>query len=159
MIVAPVSQVMGNHNWGIIGNNWKLSAIVVALVCVVACATAPPKQVPSPPVSPPVDHSRLAEMHRKFAGGRNLCNKGEFEHAIRTLEPVWLWNPGYKQVASCLSLSLLNSGLDFYVRENYTAAIERWEKAIKIAPDNAKARRYLARARQELAKMQSTEND
>lgn len=136
-------------------NHWKLSAIVVATACFAACAAAP--RVADTPITPPVDHNRLEEMHKKYAGGLNLYNKGDFEYAIRTLEPVWLWNPNYEQVASYLTQSLRLSGLEFYAEQRYLAAIDRWEKALAVDPGNAKVERYLTRARQELQKVGQVE--
>jgi tetratricopeptide (TPR) repeat protein len=106
-----------------------------------------------------VDDSRFEEMHKKYAGGRNFYNKGDFEHAIRTLEPVWLWNPNYEEVASYLTRSLLLSGLELYADQRYNIAIDRWKKALMVDPGNAKAERYLVRAREELQRIGQADND
>ena len=141
---------------GIIGSHWKLPAIVVTTVWFAACA---PRPVAESPIAPTVDHRRLEEMNKKYCGGRNFCNKGDFENAIRILEPVWLWNPDYEEVASYLSRSLLFSGLEFYAEQRYPVAIERWERALVVDPGNPKAERYLARARQELQKIGQVEDE
>ena len=98
-------------------------------------------------------------MNKKYGGGRNFCNKGDFENAIRTLEPVWLWDPGYEEVASYLTRALLFSGLEFYAEQRYPVAIDRWERALAVDPGNAKAERYLSRARQELLKIGQVEDE
>jgi len=129
----------------------------VATAWFAACASTPP--VADTPIVPPVDDSRLEEMHKKYAGGRNFYNKGDFELAIHTLDPVWLWNPGYEDVTSYLSRSLLYSGLEFYADQRYPVAIDRWERALAVDPGNAKAERYIARARQELQKLGQVEDE
>ena len=139
------------------GNHWILPAIVVATAWFAACAAAPP--VADSPIAPTADHSRLEDMNQKYSGGRNFCNKGDFENAIRTLEPVWLWNADYEEVASYLTRSLLFSGLEFYAEQRYPVAIDRWERALAVDPGNAKAKRYLARARQELQKIGRFEDE
>ena len=137
-------------------NYWKLPAIVVATACLAACAASP--RVAKKPAVPPADYSRIDEMHNKYAGGRNYYNKGDFERAIGTLEPVWVWNPGYEQVASYLTRSLLLSGLEFYAEQHYTEAIDRWDRALAVDPGNDKAERYLARAREELKTIKEVED-
>lgn len=142
---------MRNHGVG--------PAIALTAGLLVACALPPPAtDPPSVDPAPPVDSTRLAEMHKKYVGGRNFYNKGEFEHAIRTLEAVWIWDPDYGQVTPYLTRSLLLSGLEYYAEQRYRVAIERWEKARVVDPGNAKAGRYIARAREELRKIGRAED-
>ena len=151
MVVACLYHLMTKRYRGIIGNRWKLPVIIVAVSCLAACATPPP--VENSPTVPYVDYTRTKEMKKKYAGGRNFYNKGDFEHAILTLEPVWRWNPNHEEVSSYLVRSLLLSGLEFYAEQQYLSAIDRWKKALTIDPDNPKAKRYLARARLEVQKI------
>jgi tetratricopeptide (TPR) repeat protein len=156
---------------GTTGNHWKLPVIVVAAVSFAACSlplrigdsrTTPANSTtPASPAilaAPAVDYSRLEEMHKKYSGGRFFFEKGEFEHAIRNLEPVWQWNSDYEQVTFYLTRSLLLSGLESYADQQYRIAIDQWEKALQVDPGNAKADRYMARAWQELQLLKQVED-
>ena len=119
--------------------------MVLLCLCVAACTTAP-HPAPAPE---PAQTDAYPEYHRLYAGGVNFLNKGDFPNAIRVLEQVWVRDPAYREVASSLARAYLFAGLEYYAEGRYPLAIEMWENVLSVNPGHAKARRYIARARDE----------
>ena len=124
-------------------------AVALASVCVAACTSVPPA---APPTEPAVVEP-YPEYHRLYAGGMNLFNKGDFPNAIRVLEQVWVRAPGYLEVSSYLSRAYLFAGLEYYAEGRYALALEMWESVLSVYPGHEKARRYIARATDEMRRL------
>jgi len=109
-----------------------------------------------PPVTPPAEPTTAEpypEYHRLYAGGVNFFNSGDFPNAIRVLEQVWVRDPGYLEVSEYLSLSYLYAGLEHYAEGRYQIAIDTWESIFAVYPGHQKARRYIARATDEMRRL------
>jgi tetratricopeptide (TPR) repeat protein len=97
----------------------------------------------------PVDKA-LDEQYRK---GMALFNAGNFDGAIASLVKVWTVQPDYYSVSDLLAKAYIFVGMRYYSENKHVEAIENWHKALSVDPTNSKAKRYLAKAEEELQKL------
>lgn len=92
----------------------------------------------------------LDERYRK---GMGLFNAGDFDGAIASLLQVWTVEPDYYSVSDFLAKAYIFVGMRYYSENKHAEAIETWRKALNVDPANSKAKRYLAKAEEELQKL------
>ena len=97
-----------------------------------------------------VDEKLLDEQYRK---GMRAFDEGNFDDAIGAFTKVWAIDPDYHNVSSLLTKAYLFVGMQFYSDHRYTEAIDIWQKALIVNPENSKAKRYLSKAHEELQKL------
>jgi tetratricopeptide (TPR) repeat protein len=132
-------------------------AFALAIVWLGGCARSRPVPTVSLP-EPSASSAQYEVLHKKYVGGVNFFRKGDFANAIRTLTPVWSWDPQYLNISMYLSRACTMSGLEHYANQQYDAAIEMWTRALAVDPSNRKAKRYLKRAKEEARKLSETAN-
>jgi tetratricopeptide (TPR) repeat protein len=82
-----------------------------------------------------------------------LFNAGNFDGAIASLVKVWTVQPDYYSVSDLLAKAYIFVGMRYYSENKHVEAIENWHKALSVDPTNSKAKRYLAKAEEELQKL------
>ena len=104
------------------------------------------------PASEPAPLSRdqqrlVADLYRRGVAAMEARRPAE---AVRYWEAVWAIRPGYERVDEYLLREYLVRGLEAYAAGRLDEATATWEKAVRVAPDDARARAYLARAREQI---------
>jgi Tfp pilus assembly protein PilF len=79
---------------------------------------------------------------------------GRIEEAFHFWEMVWAADPGFPGVRDHLLQEYLTLGMEEFANGNLRAAVERWERATRVAPDDPRARGYLDRAHTQLQQME-----
>ncbi|MDI6642174.1 MAG: tetratricopeptide repeat protein, partial [Elusimicrobiota bacterium] len=112
------------------------------------------------------EEKRIQELYKTSI---DLYNKGNWADAIRGFKEVIKFYPGHKEATEYLKRSeaglakkkeqdalksqeLYTEGVKEYTAGNIKKAIELWEKAVKLDPENVKAQKSLERAREEIKK-------
>ena len=80
-------------------------------------------------------------------------NKGDFNTAIKSLSEVWAQDPNFHNVLPLLVKTYLLVGMNYYSEQQYSKAIQVWERALAVDPDNSKARRYISKANEIVKKL------
>lgn len=115
------------------------------------------KPVTKPKPKPPTQSTRPSvnrpELEKKYAEGMNAFKKGDFDGSIRALSAVWAQDPDFHNVSSLLAKAYLFVGMNYYSDQNYSEAIQVWERALTVDPNNNKARRYLSKVSEEVRKL------
>jgi tetratricopeptide (TPR) repeat protein len=114
---------------------------------------APPTVVtpkPKPVLPPQVNRPAL---ERKYNEGMRSFNKGDFNAAIKSLSEVWTQDPSFHNVSPLLVKAYLLVGMNYYSEQQYSKAIQVWERALAVDPDNSKARRYISKANEIVSKL------
>lgn len=140
----------------------RRGAQAAAVAQAAGAAANAPARAETGPVVPQVAASRPArtaaedrELAALFARGVAALDAGRHQDAVRYWELVWSSAPDYGNVAEHLAREYLAMGMEEYAGGNLQRAIEHWERALTLAPDDPRARGYLARARDQLARMQN----
>ncbi len=100
------------------------------------------------PKPQPVLQAQVARpaLERKYNAGMRSFNKGDFNAAIKSLSEVWTQDPSFHNVLPLLVKTYLLVGMNYYSEQQYSKAIQVWERALAVDPDNSKARRYISKA-------------
>lgn len=122
-------------------------------------AAAPTARVESAPVpaagsSAPrrlneAERRELADLYRR---GNAAAESGNRDDALRYWEMVWSRRPGFQQVDRFLKREYLMQGMELFAGGRLDEAAALWEKALQVDPTDERARGYLARAREQLAR-------
>ena len=126
----------------------------------VAQAIAPrPATAPAPAIAPPVPAHAAApapialsreqqrEVEQLYRRGEEAMSAHRPDDAVRYWEFVWSMAPGYGHVADYLKREYLVRGMELFSAGRLDDAAELWQKALKVDPNDARAKAYLARAR------------
>ncbi len=128
-----------------------------------AVTTAPPRPAvadPRPthlPTAPPVETispQRRREIDDLYRRGLDAMQAGRRDEALRYWELVWAADPAHAAVREDLTREYLALGLEAFADGALRAAVTNWEHAVRIDPDDPRARGYLERARQQLGRME-----
>lgn len=119
-------------------------------------AVADPRPTP-PPTAPPVETispQRRREIDDLYRRGLDAMQAGRRDEALRYWELVWAADPAHAAVREDLTREYLALGLEAFADGALRAAVTNWEHAVRIDPDDPRARGYLERARQQLGRME-----
>ncbi len=92
------------------------------------------------------------EIEVLYRQGLAAAEAGNRDDALRFWELVWSRRPGYRQVDSYLLREYLMRGMEIFASGRLEEAATLWEKALAVDPDDLRARGYLNRAREQLAR-------
>jgi len=132
-----------------------LDAATTALRRARQLAAVTPRATPvAPRAGKPADREagkmsdrEVAELYRL---GLAALNAHRTDDAMRYWEHVWAERPGYREVGAFLKREYLVRGMDAFAAGQLESAIASWEKVLKMYPDDAQARGYVARAQKQM---------
>ena len=78
---------------------------------------------------------------------------GSADQAVHFWELVWSLDPDYLQVSEYLKQYYLTRGMESFVAGQLQAAVRSWESAVRVAPNDSKARGYLQRAQDQIKRL------
>jgi tetratricopeptide (TPR) repeat protein len=100
----------------------------------------------------PLSPERQREIADLYERGLAALGENRGEDAIRYWEIVAGADPDYLDVRSRLKEQYLMTGMDAFAAGNLDGAIDVWERALLLDPEDARTQGYLVRARQQLAR-------
>jgi tetratricopeptide (TPR) repeat protein len=109
-----------------------------------AVAAAPDTQAP-----PVTETQGIAQLYEE---GVAALKAGNFDAGLRDLETVWRADPRYADVADRIKTEYQVRGLEAYSSRRLEYAIQLWERALEIDPQDNKTIAYLSHAREQLKK-------
>jgi len=120
-------------------------------------ATVTPASPPRPrettaaasPATPPPSREQQRLAADLFRRGVQAMEARRSAEAVRYWEAVWAIDPHWEHVADYLLREYLVRGLEAYSAGQIDDAVAAWEKAVRVAPNDARAQAYLARAREQ----------
>ena len=71
---------------------------------------------------------------------------------MRYWELIWSAEPDYRQVSSYLTREYLTLGMEAFASGRLEQAVVHWKRVLEIDPDDSRAKGYLARAREQMAR-------
>jgi len=113
------------------------------------------------PVAKPASVSREISKRTEslYDRARGAFNRGELTQAITAWEEVERLVPGFQSVREYLLKAYRFVGVDLYGQNRLREALVVWEKALKLAPDNAEIAAYARRTRNEIEKLKELSYD
>ncbi len=100
----------------------------------------------------PLSDRERREIEALYRQGLTAAEAGQRDDALRYWELVWSRRPGYRQVDNYLKREYLMRGMEIFASGRLEEAATLWEKALAVDPDDTRARGYLDRAREQLAR-------
>ncbi|MBP2681116.1 MAG: Outer rane lipoprotein, partial [Candidatus Krumholzibacteriota bacterium] len=97
-------------------------------------------------------------LDEKYRSGIAEFNAGRFDRATELFLKVWTARPDYYNVTELLTKAYLFVGMGYYSDNKYPEAIDAWQRALTVDPDNSKAKRYLSKTREEMQKLEGAHN-
>jgi tetratricopeptide (TPR) repeat protein len=92
------------------------------------------------------------EAERLYRSALEAVSQRRTDDAIRYLELVWAIDPDFERVGEHLKREYLTRGMEFFADGNLDRAIDLWERVLRVDPDDARAKGYLSRAREQAAR-------
>jgi tetratricopeptide (TPR) repeat protein len=107
--------------------------------------------------SAPAPVSVGPEVSQLYDQGMQLYRSGDLVGAMRAWEDVARRAPHFAEVDQYLLRGYRVTGLESYTEGRLREAVDIWEKALQLEPDNEQLRRYVNQAQAKLARAQSSE--
>jgi tetratricopeptide (TPR) repeat protein len=105
------------------------------------------RQAQKPSLSP---ETRRA-LEARYRTGLARFEHGDYAGAAEVFAEIWAVDRNFQEVAQLLAQSYLLAGMQLYSEERFFDALQTWEKVLTVDPNNSKAKRYLARLREEIS--------
>jgi len=102
-----------------------------------------------PAAAPKLPERELESLYRH---GLEAARAQRSDDAVRYWELVWTASPDYRGVAENLKREYFARGMEAFAAGRLADAVEQWERVLRINPNDARARGYLARAQQQMAR-------
>ncbi len=99
---------------------------------------------------------QVQEIYEK---AQNAFNRGDLKQAMTEWEEVDRLAPGYQAVREYLVKVYRFIGVELYSKNLMKEALDIWQKALAIAPDNSEIAAYARRTRNEIEKLKELSND
>jgi tetratricopeptide (TPR) repeat protein len=109
--------------------------------------------------SAPVSREAVKQAQTLYEKAQAAFSRGELTQAIAVWEEVDRLVPGFQSVREYLLKAYRFVGVDLYGQNRLREALEIWEKALKVAPDNAEITAYERRTRNEIEKLKELSYD
>lgn len=126
------------------------TAAAAAAAAKSAARTAPAAATPAPALSD-ARRDELADLYRR---GVKALGEGRNDEAARYWEMVWAADPTFAGVRDHLLQEYLTAGMDAFANGDLRASVAKWENAVRVAPDDPRARGYLDRAHTQMRQME-----
>lgn len=101
----------------------------------------------------------LKQVQHSYEKAQSAFGRGDLSQAIVNWEEVERRAPGYQSVREYLLKAYRFVGIDLYGQDRLHEALQIWEKALKIAPDNSEITAYARRTRNEIEKLKALSYD
>jgi len=92
------------------------------------------------------------ELTQLYQRGLTAMQQGRADEAVRYWELAWSKNPDDVGVRRSLKQEYLARGMEAFASGRLSEAVAQWEKALRMDPTDERARAYLARAQEHLAR-------
>lgn len=99
----------------------------------------------------PARRREIADLYRRGVAAMQANRRAE---AVRYWELVWTTDPEHEQVRENLTREYLAQGMEAFAAGELRLAVANWEQALRVDPRDLRARGYLERAQQQLARME-----
>jgi len=117
-------------------------------------AAADREEPPAKPQRREATAEEIREAEQMYRSGLDVFKEDRWTEAIRYFEFVYGLVPDFENVETYLKQAYLFLGMDHYTAGELAAAIETWERILRIDPGDEKALSYLRKARVEIQKTQ-----
>src|SRR5262249_6828365 len=114
-----------------------------------ASAPTPARTRSAEPSRPRLSARELDQLYHR---GLDAMNRHDSEEATRYWELVWAANPKYGAVSEYLTREYLTRGMEAFAAGRLSAAVESWERVLRIDPNNARAAAYVSRAQKQISR-------
>ncbi len=111
------------------------------------------------PVIPELSRDVLKQVQNTYGKAQDAFNRGDLTQAIANWEEVEHLAPGYQSVREYLLRAYRFVGIDLYGQNRLSEALQIWDKALKIAPENSEIAAYARRTRNEIEKLKALSYD
>jgi len=91
----------------------------------------------------------IREAERLYRRAIIAISNKRSDEAIRYLELVWSIDPEYQSVSEHLKREYITRGMEYFADGAFEKAVEMWENALRIDPNDQRAKGYLSRAREQ----------
>lgn len=136
------------------GAEQRLASAVVRSESVSRSMPRPTSTIPVALAAPLISEHRRQELDEMYQRGLAAMQDGRRSDAVRYWEIVWSADADHAQVREHLTQEYLARGMEAYADGGLRNAVSNWEQAVRVAPDDPRARGYLERAHNQLARMQ-----
>ena len=99
-----------------------------------------------------------AFVSQRYEEGMQRYRGGDLVGAMRAWEDVSRAAPHYNEVNQNLVRVYRVTGLESYTEGHLREAVDIWEKALRLEPDNLQLARYLNQAKEKLKRTQATDS-
>lgn len=132
----------------------RAAGLVAAEAALKRAAAGTGSEPSAPPPAPAraltgAERREVAELYQR---GLTAMQAGNTDVAIRYWELVWEKAPDYQNVRQSLKQEYLARGMESFAAGNLTEAVRQWENALRMDPRDERARAYLSRAQEHLAR-------
>lgn len=116
-------------------------------------ATSPTGTTAAAAATPNLTSAQRNELAALYRSGMAAADAGRHNDAIRYWELVWSIDPQYQQVSDNLKREYLARGMEAFATGSLDRAVNDWEQAVRIDPEDTRARGYLQRALDQQARI------
>ena len=99
--------------------------------------------------APRMSEQELAALYRR---GLEAARGQRADEALHYWEIIWNAQPDYREVVEYLKREYLTRGMEAFAVGRLEEAVTQWQSVLRVDPNDARARGYLARAQQQLAR-------
>lgn len=96
------------------------------------------------PAEPP---TTSVPVDTRLDTARTLIAESRLEEAYQVLEDVHRWDPENSEVAHELAATVKDLGIALYAEGSVVEAVECWERALQLVPDDPQALKFIRRAK------------
>ena len=103
----------------------------------------------SEPAARVLTDAEQEEASRLYQQAIAAMSEKKSNEAIRYLELVWAIDPEHQRVSEHLKREYLTRGMEYYADGALDDAVKMWEAALKVDPNDERAKGYLSRAKKQ----------
>lgn len=112
-----------------------------------------------PPAVPTITDEDLTKAKQDYQSGVEAFEWGRYADAAQYLEQVYEVVPSLSDVQEYLERTYIALGMERYTAGQPEEAIVIWKKVLRIDPSDEKAKTYIARTKEEIARLPADKSD
>jgi len=101
---------------------------------------------PRAPAGPRLSDREIEDLYQR---GLAALRAQRDDDALRYLELVWSSRPDYREAAAYLKREYLTRGMEAFAAGRLDAAVELWQRVLRVDPNDERARGYLDRVQKQ----------